>query len=44
MGEEADFVVHTFEGAVGKAVAEEVEDAVEVVEDGGGDTAEGLEA
>lgn len=44
MGEEADLVVHAFEGSVGEAVAEEVEDAVEVFGDGVGDAAEGLEA
>lgn len=44
MGEESDLVVHCFEGTVGEAVAEEVEDAVEVFGDGVGDAAEGLEA
>jgi hypothetical protein len=44
VGEEADFVVHAFEGSVGEAIAEEVEDTVEVELDGRSDAAEGLEA
>jgi hypothetical protein len=34
VGEETDFVIHAFEGSVGEAIAEEVEDSVEVELDG----------
>jgi hypothetical protein len=44
MGDESDLIVHAFERTVGEAVAEEVEDALEVELDGGGDAAKGAKS